>query len=749
MRDGKGYRHVKKAWSPTTLEEHLTGNQPIAIFPVIDAETRLAVLDVDNHGGEIGWAELVAKVRPLYYELISRGFSPLAFRSGGGAGIHLWIVWEEPQKAVAVRRLLRTILGDHGFRDGTGGVSQSEIEVYPKQDALARGAVGNPIALPLGRQSRALDAQFECIELEDFFPPDLASCCSPAMPLEDDEGTLESSSNRVGAPSDRVMDVVLAGDDGEATAALKHVDADSYQIWIRIGLVLKRAFGDAGLPIWATWSQTSRKYPGDVASKAIWDGLAPRGEVGLGSLFLLAQQGGWNGPGDRVIREMNMKYGILTHRNRTLIILKDAAGPDGDAFQWLTLPTFKDRIASQFVSTESSVGEPQRKRLADYWTRHPRADHYHRIDFDPGRPPGKDGQVWNIWTGFPVAARQGDWSLLQHHILTNIVQGDEELNAWLLNWMALGVQKPSLVIGTAPVLSGLPGTGKGFLANAYGRLWGPHYTAVTNPAHVTGRFNSHFFGMRFVFIDEGTFGGNRRDAGVIKTRVTEPEIILEAKGVDPIKIKNRLIFMVASNESSIVPADVADRRWQLFETGDLHREDHSYFGGISTQLHNGGYEAMLFDLLHRNLSIGPDPTKIIKTEALFEQIIRAQGPELRYLHQVLDQGLLPQRDAPGNGPNSTTIKAMWEDLRATQARSEYVNPIGLGRFVNSVIPGIAAHQNGNYLSRPSGASIHGIERSTRYVFPALNQCRKALERRMGQAIPWTNPQLDWGGDDPI
>src|SRR5262245_19880970 len=97
----------------------------------------------------------------------------------------------------------------------------------------------------------------------------------------------------------------------------------------------------------------------------------------------------------------------------------------------------------------------------------------------------------------------------QDHILNNICAGHQELSDWLLNWMALGVQKPGDPIGTAPVLHGLPGTGKGFLAHAYGRLWGRHYTTVTHQSHVSGRFNAHLFGKRFVFIDEGTFDGGR------------------------------------------------------------------------------------------------------------------------------------------------------------------------------------------------------------------------------------------------
>ncbi|MEL6233356.1 MAG: primase-helicase family protein [Pseudomonadota bacterium] len=94
--------------------------------------------------------------------------------------------------------------------------------------------------------------------------------------------------------------------------------------------------------------------------------------------------------------------------------------------------------------------------------------------------------------------------------------------------------------------------------------------------------------------------GNRYDAGTSKTRITEPYIMLEAKGIDPIRLKNRMVHMISSNEASIVPADVADRWGQIFELGDRKREDRAYFSALSKQLDEGGREAMLHAHLTRD-----------------------------------------------------------------------------------------------------------------------------------------------------
>ena len=116
-----------------------------------------------------------------------------------------------------------------------------------------------------------------------------------------------------------------------------------------------------------------------------------------------------------------------------------------------------------------------------------------------------------------------------------------------------------------------------------------------------------------------------------------------------------MIFMVASNEDSVVAADIADRRWMVIKVSASKREDRVYFGAISAQLEAGSYAAMLHELLQRDITVGPDPRQIIRTEALFRQILHGVGPAGRYMHQVLDEGRLPQSEF--NSAGVTTIRA--------------------------------------------------------------------------------------------
>lgn len=735
--EGKGYRHVKGEISDPVIMRHATNEQPIAVFFLKGQVVRAAALDLDAHDGSMGWAEMVAWAKPIVDRLKDLGLKPICFRSGGGAGMHIWMLWKEPQSAAHVRSILAAVLAEFGAKPGTGGVLVNEVEVFPKQDDLPEGKVGNPIALPLARKSLMLDDDLEPIPLHDFQMPDVAALSSKPLAEFSIAVTEERPRTGQGLPSQARPDVILDGDEDEVRGALKVVPSDDYDTWIKVALALKNAFGEAGYAIWEEWSSTSPKFDSVEDLAARWASLNPDGRLTLGTVFHLAQLRGWNGPSDPQIREMNQHYGVLAQGKRTQIILKQRDPEAMEVVEFLSKETLKDRLAGQFVR----IGEEKKAPLADFWLFHGKAARYTRLDFDPEKPPGHNGTTWNVWSGFAFMPQPGDWSLLNRHVHENIARGDDELHAWLVNWLALGVQQPGLVIGTAPTLKGPPGTGKGVLAHAYGRLWGPHYASITHDAHVKGRFNSHLFGRRFVFIDEGIFGGDRRDAGVLKTRITEPELIFEQKGVDAIKVRNRTIHMVASNEDSVVPADLGDRRWQVIEVSDAHREDHAYFGAIAKQLKAGGWEAMLYDLLTRDILSGPDPRKTIKTTGLFEQIIRAGNPMLRYVYELLDEGSLPQPGAPGNGPGRTTIQALHGEMRERYPAGRFSSAIELGRFIAHVFPTVETTQSGTFIKW--GAGREERKRSTRYTFPSLSVARRQFQAFMRLTVPWTRTLNDW------
>lgn len=67
---------------------------------------------------------------------------------------------------------------------------------------------------------------------------------------------------------------------------------DEYFSWISVGLALK-TLGDSGFELWDAWSRKSSKYTPKACTYR-WKKFNPN-EIGLGTIFYLAKEGGYNG----------------------------------------------------------------------------------------------------------------------------------------------------------------------------------------------------------------------------------------------------------------------------------------------------------------------------------------------------------------------------------------------------------------------------------------------------------------------
>jgi putative DNA primase/helicase len=80
-----------------------------------------------------------------------------------------------------------------------------------------------------------------------------------------------------------------------AEEAIGFIDANEYELWIEVGMACKAGLGMAGFYVWDAWSATSQKYAGDQDTRKRWEGFKPN-QLTLGTLFSLAEQGGWVSP---------------------------------------------------------------------------------------------------------------------------------------------------------------------------------------------------------------------------------------------------------------------------------------------------------------------------------------------------------------------------------------------------------------------------------------------------------------------
>lgn len=258
---------------------------------------------------------------------------------------------------------------------------------------------------------------------------------------------------------------------------------------------------------------------------------------------------------------------------------------------------------------------------------------------DPARAPKGS---YNLWKGFQVQPRKGGrWDLLADHVLENLCGGDEYLYSWVMTWIAHLFQFPGEKPGTALVFRGAKGTGKSFFGVQIGALVKPYFMVLASTQDIVGQFNSHLAGRLLVLGDEGVWGGNKRDDGALKNLVTSTSVAIERKHFSKVNMSNYTRFVFCSNEKWAVPSSWdRERRFLVLDVDPARQNDYRYFGAIADQLRNGGYEALLRDMLDwvpldddwRVLQIAP------QTSAADEQKIQAVDAGHRFFVELIERG---------------------------------------------------------------------------------------------------------------
>ncbi len=263
---------------------------------------------------------------------------------------------------------------------------------------------------------------------------------------------------------------------------------------------------------------------------------------------------------------------------------------------------------------------------------------YENVIFSPGN--NVDKSSYNLFKGFPLKPKKGEWGLMREHIEKIICCGDQELIEYVLAWLARIVQNPGGERpGVALVLTGDKGTGKGIFVNNFGKLFGEAFMPISSQKGFTGQFCIHLSKCLLVFLDEAVWGGNKQSEGVLKALITEPTILFEPKGIDSIALRNYLNCVLASNEEWVVPATCGERRFCVLNLDESKKDDFKYFETIDRQMKNGGYEAMYFDLLRYDYS-GVQLRQAPQTEGLRQQIEQTMDNIQSFWYDVLSRGYL-------------------------------------------------------------------------------------------------------------
>lgn len=453
---------------------------------------------------------------------------------------------------------------------------------------------------------------------------------------------------------------------------------------------------------------------------------------------------------DPMLRELNEKHAVISDiggRCRIISEVYDQA-MKRTKISKQSFEDFRNRYRHKRVTVGfSEKGQPIEKAAGSWWVDHPQRRQYETIVFAPGQVVE---EAYNLWKGFACDALPGKKheSFLKH-IHDNVCSGNEALYAYVVGWMARAVQHPDGPGEVAIVLRGKRGTGKSFFAKKFGHLFGRHYLQVSDSKHLVGSFNAHLRDTVILFGDEAFFAGDKKHESVLKTLITEENLVIEGKGVDAEAAPNYTHLILASNEDWVVPAGLDERRFLGLEMGADKAQDHGYFKAIGDDLESGGYEHLLHFLMTYDLREF-EVRNVPQTEMLQDQKILSMDPVVQWMFEKVWEGRMLKQDQ--EWPERVLKDSLYDDYvreMKAQGRNFTLSRTGLNRFLHRAFP------DNSWLCRQETVDVpwtneHGFEvllKKRAYVcrFPPLETVRKFWDENFGGPFHWPKiepPQPD-------
>ena len=304
---------------------------------------------------------------------------------------------------------------------------------------------------------------------------------------------------------------------------------------------------------------------------------------------------------------------------------------------------FKMTHKGNFFNVEDASGNSKKVYVTDRWIESDKRKTYTQLVFEP---PGSLTPVlttdFNMWSGFTVKPKRGEWNILRQHMFDNMCGGNQEYFDFLFMWLADLIQSPGRKRGSSLVLRGERGTGKTKLFEFMRAILGVHAMSASQVSQITGAFNAHQKSVVLLIAEEAVWAQDHTAQGVLKDLITGDKFMVTPKGVDSTESSNHIHVVFLSNSDWVVPASIEDeRRFFCLNVSSARKQDTSYFGAMTRQMfEEGGLEAMLFDLSHWQPTMFAEGWDKLrnppKTEALMEQALQGLTSHQRFASYIAD-----------------------------------------------------------------------------------------------------------------
>jgi hypothetical protein len=393
-------------------------------------------------------------------------------------------------------------------------------------------------------------------------------------------------------------------------------------------------------------------------------------------------------------------------------------------------------------------GELKKIPLGNYWVGSEK-----RRQYDGGMAfmPNHDGDVGNrlnLWRGFGVKAIKGDCQKFLNFMLDVICSGNAEHFNYLIKREATILQKRIRSEIAISLWTKEEGCGKGFYEAVFRRLLGNHAMLITKPDHIIGKFNPHLETLLRLTADEALFVHNPDHRNTLFTLITEGELTIEPKGCGVYPARNFLNISTLSNADHHTPISSTARRFFIPTVSAARRQDFKYFGELKAELDGGGYEALLYHLLHEIDLKDFNVRDVPRTAGLDQQAAYSRRGVDLLVEIACHEAVAPCQNGARAGVSicpdtNDSYGRVYQGLDNYIARSTDRELKNLSALTVKLrlakewkcITGDAARLR-----------IDGVQRSC-VIWPALSDLRARFESRHGKQ-DWTHTVTDWLSANP-
>ncbi len=335
---------------------------------------------------------------------------------------------------------------------------------------------------------------------------------------------------------------------------------------------------------------------------------------------------------DSALELMQKEYYIINAKGKVAVLNIDNGKE----------PVFTEESGFKLFFKHLSITKPlgngskfKTEYLADIFFNSGKTIRLDRIDFDPRFPPGINGRWYNLWKGFKYKPVKGNvYPFLE--LLDVNCGGDTDAFEYFLKYMALSVQKPWVNPRTAICIIGEPGTGKGRLINDTILKLTDNSIPLNSLKEVIGDFNSSLRDVLYVCLDECSFGGDIREANLLKTLISEDKRIINEKYMKPYVVNAFSKVFILSNNDYIVNVEQGDRRYCVLRASSKLKETENWLENYGTWLDKGGFEAIMYYLMYEVDISDFKPLKIPATKEKAELKLRSADLPTKFIFDLLE-----------------------------------------------------------------------------------------------------------------